>query len=85
MTADFLDDVDYLEESPDIPESERRIFREEWPNNRSALVAQFREMIGAIATSCLSRMSWVTILLSARRGGRRRTLPKRKRRRRIRN
>jgi hypothetical protein len=48
MTADFLDDVDYLEQSPDIPESERRIFREEWPNNRSALVAQFREMIGAI-------------------------------------
>jgi TonB family protein len=48
MTADFLDDVDYLEESPDIPESERRIFRAEWPNNRSALVVQFREMIGAI-------------------------------------
>ena len=48
MTADFLDDVEYIEESPDIPESERRVFREEWPNNRSALVVQFREMIGAI-------------------------------------
>jgi hypothetical protein len=48
MAADFLDDIDYLEESPDIPESERRIFREEWPNNRSDLVVQFREMIGTI-------------------------------------
>jgi len=48
LAADFLDDIDYLEESPDIPESERRIFGKEWPDNRSALVVQFREMIGTI-------------------------------------
>ena len=48
MAADFLDDIDYLEESPDIPESERSIFREVWRYNRSALVVQFREMIGTI-------------------------------------
>lgn len=48
MAADFLDDIDYLRESPDIPESERRIFEKEWPDNRSALVVQFREMIGTV-------------------------------------
>lgn len=48
MAADFLDDIDYLQESPDIPEAERQVFRQEWPNNRSALVVEFREMIGTI-------------------------------------
>ena len=46
--ADFLDDIDYLQESPDIPEAEQQVFRQEWPNNRSALVVEFREMIGTI-------------------------------------
>jgi len=48
MAADFLDDIDYLQESPDIPEAERQVFQQEWPNNRSALVVEFREMIGTI-------------------------------------
>jgi len=48
MAADFLDDIDYLQESPDIPEAERQVFRQEWPSNRSALVVEFREMIGTI-------------------------------------
>src|SRR5262249_43819067 len=36
------------QESPDIPEAELQVFRQEWPDNRSALVVEFREMIGTI-------------------------------------
>jgi len=48
MAADFLDDIDYLQDSPDIPAAERLVFRQEWPDNRSALAAEFRQMIGTI-------------------------------------
>jgi hypothetical protein len=47
MAADFLDDIDYLQDSPD-PEAERLVFRQEWPSDRSALAAEFRDMIGKI-------------------------------------
>jgi TonB family protein len=48
MAADFFDDIDYLQESPDIPEAEWQAFQQQWPNSRSALVVEFRETIGTI-------------------------------------
>lgn len=47
MFADFLDDVEYLEKSPDIPETERAIFHETWPNERAGVALQFRQMLNA--------------------------------------
>ena len=47
LAADFLDDVDYLAKSPDLPESERSVFAEVWPEQRAALAAESRELIGA--------------------------------------
>lgn len=47
ITADFLEDVDYLQRSPDIPESQRRIFSQEWPDKRAALANKFRSLLGA--------------------------------------
>jgi len=48
LAADFLDDIDYLQESPDIPEAERQVFKQEWPANRSALVVDIREMVESL-------------------------------------
>jgi TonB family protein len=47
MTADFLDDVEYLQKSPDMPASERETFSVVWPNERATLAAQFRQLVGA--------------------------------------
>jgi TonB family protein len=47
MTADFLDDVEYLQKSPDMPAAERETFSVVWPNERAALAAQFRRLVGA--------------------------------------
>lgn len=47
LTADFLEDVDYLARSPDIPETERSTFGSVWPDQRAAIAARFREMLGA--------------------------------------
>lgn len=48
LAADFLDDIDYLGESPDVPKAEQEIFKQEWPNYRSALVVQIREMVTSL-------------------------------------
>jgi len=48
VTADFLDDVDYLTRSPDMPAGERVVFGEVWPDRRGALAAHFRKVIGAM-------------------------------------
>jgi hypothetical protein len=39
--------VEYLQKSPDMPTSERAAFRLVWPNERAALAAQFRQLVGA--------------------------------------
>ena len=48
MEADFLNDIDYLQESPDIPEVERKVFQSVWPENRQAVVVNFREMVASL-------------------------------------
>jgi TonB family protein len=48
MEADFLNDIDYLQESPDIPETEREVFRSVWPENRQGIVVNFREMVASL-------------------------------------
>jgi TonB family protein len=48
MEADFLNDIDYLQQSPDIPETERAVFRSVWPENRQAIVVNFREMVASL-------------------------------------
>jgi hypothetical protein len=40
LSADFLEDIDYLARSPDIPESERALFAQDWPEERAAVAAQ---------------------------------------------
>jgi hypothetical protein len=35
LTADFLDDVEYLQKDPDMPEAERAAFSAVWPNERA--------------------------------------------------
>ena len=47
MFADFLDDVEYLGRSPEIPEAERTVFLQIWPDQRAGMAAQFRQMINA--------------------------------------
>lgn len=48
ITADFLDDVDYLAKSPDMPVGERVVFEEVWPDRRGAFAAHLRKVIGAM-------------------------------------
>jgi TonB family protein len=45
-TADFLDDVEYLQKNPDMPAAEREAFSTAWPNERAALAAEFRQLVG---------------------------------------
>lgn len=47
ISADYLDDVDYLARSPDIPASERSAFSAVWPEQRAAFAAKMRELLGA--------------------------------------
>ena len=47
ITADFLDDVDYLAKSPDIPARERSAFAAAWPAERAGFAAKMRELLGA--------------------------------------
>lgn len=47
VTADFLDDVEYLQKSPDMPAAEREAFSVVWPNERAALAAEFRQLVSA--------------------------------------
>jgi TonB family protein len=47
LTADFLDDVEYLQKDPDMPAAERENFSAAWPNERAALAAAFRQLLGA--------------------------------------
>lgn len=47
VTADFLDDVDYLGKSPDIPAAERSAFTQVWPVQRAALTAKIRAVLDA--------------------------------------
>ena len=48
MEADFLNDIDYLQQSPDIPEAERKVFQSVWPENRQGIVVNFREMVASL-------------------------------------
>ncbi len=48
ITADFLDDVDYLTKSPDMPPGERVVFGEVWPARRGAIAAHLRKVIGSM-------------------------------------
>ena len=45
--ADFLDDLEYLGKEPDIPQAERTVFLQVWPDERAGLAVQFREVLGA--------------------------------------
>lgn len=46
LTADFLDDVEYLQKDPDMPEAERAAFSAVWPNERAVLAGEFRQLVG---------------------------------------
>ena len=46
ITADFLDDVEYLQKDPGIPEAERAAFSTVWPDERAALASEYRQLVG---------------------------------------
>jgi hypothetical protein len=46
ITADFLDDVEYLEKDPDIPAAERAAFSTVWPDERADLANGYRQLVG---------------------------------------
>ncbi len=47
LSADMLDDMEYLGKNPDIPEQERAIFLAAWPAERISLAQKFSQMTGA--------------------------------------
>ncbi len=45
LVADMLDDIEYLGQSPDIPDAERTVFVTIWPDDRLAFTQSFRQLI----------------------------------------